>query len=99
MKCRTAVRFCLVSALLTITAALVVPDAAGQADLKGQWSELPYTMPINPVHAALMHTGQVLVVSGSGNVAGNPNYQAAVWDPSPIRSPPNPLPGTCSATA
>ena len=25
------------------------------------------TMPINPVHAALLHTGKVLIVSGSGN--------------------------------
>jgi hypothetical protein len=33
----------------------------------GMWSTLPYTMPINPVHAALLHTGKVLIVSGSGN--------------------------------
>jgi Domain of unknown function (DUF1929)/Glyoxal oxidase N-terminus len=33
----------------------------------GMWSTLPYSMPINPVHAALLHTGKILVVSGSGN--------------------------------
>ena len=33
----------------------------------GMWSTLPSTMPINPVHAALLHTGKVLIVSGSGN--------------------------------
>jgi Domain of unknown function (DUF1929) len=33
----------------------------------GMWSTLPYTMPINPIHAALLHTGKVLIVSGSGN--------------------------------
>jgi hypothetical protein len=33
----------------------------------GVWSTLPYTMPINPIHAALLHTGKVLIVSGSGN--------------------------------
>ena len=33
----------------------------------GMWSMLPSTMPINPVHAALLHTGKVLIVSGSGN--------------------------------
>jgi hypothetical protein len=33
----------------------------------GLWSTLPQTMPINPVHAALLHTGKILIVSGSGN--------------------------------
>jgi Domain of unknown function (DUF1929) len=33
----------------------------------GMWSTLPYTMPINPVHAALLKTGKILIVSGSGN--------------------------------
>ena len=33
----------------------------------GMWSTLPITMPINPIHAALLHTGKILVVSGSGN--------------------------------
>lgn len=33
----------------------------------GVWSTLPGTMPINPIHAALLHTGKVLIVSGSGN--------------------------------
>ena len=47
---------------------------------------LPYTMPINPVHSALMNNGKVLIVSGSGWVAGNTNYLAAVWDPVPARS-------------
>ena len=38
-------------------------------------------MPINPVHAALMPSGKILIVSGSGNVPANTNLQAAVWDP------------------
>ena len=33
----------------------------------GLWSTLPQTMPINPVHAALLHTGMILITSGSGN--------------------------------
>jgi hypothetical protein len=33
----------------------------------GMWNTLSYTMPINPIHAALLHTGKVLIVSGSGN--------------------------------
>jgi hypothetical protein len=48
----------------------------------GQWVTLPFSMPINPVHVALMHTGKVLIVSGSGNDPDNKNLQAAVWTPS-----------------
>jgi Domain of unknown function (DUF1929) len=59
----------------------LVALSAGQANIQGRWSTLPTPMPINPVHVALLNTGKVLVVSGSGNVAGNTNYQAAVWDP------------------
>ena len=33
----------------------------------GLWTTLPNAMPINPVHAALLHTGKVLIISGSGN--------------------------------
>src|SRR3984893_12620353 len=33
----------------------------------GLWSTLPQPMPINPIHAALLHTGKILIVSGSGN--------------------------------
>jgi hypothetical protein len=33
----------------------------------GVWSTLPNTMPVNPIHAALLHTGKVLIISGSGN--------------------------------
>jgi len=45
-------------------------------------------MPVNPIHAALLYTGKVLIVSGSGNDPNNafpintsPNYQAAIWNP------------------
>ena len=52
----------------------------------GQWVTLPYQMPINPISATLLHTGQVLIVSGSENDAsnnsrGSESYRAAVWDP------------------
>jgi len=47
----------------------------------GKWDTLPFHMPINPVHIAMMHTGKVLIVSGSGNDPDNTNLQAAVWDP------------------
>ena len=48
---------------------------------QGRWATLSYGMPINPVHVALMNNGQVLIVSGSGNVAAETNFRAAVWDP------------------
>ena len=54
---------------------------AAQADKFGQWTTLPTSMPINPVHVAMLHNGKVLIVSGSGNVAGNSNYQAGIFDP------------------
>jgi Domain of unknown function (DUF1929)/Glyoxal oxidase N-terminus/PKD domain len=73
-RCRLVVRVC----LFLLTLAAVVPGALAQT---GQWQTLPYTMPINPVHTALLYNGKVLIVSGSGNVAGNTNYQAALWDP------------------
>ena len=52
-----------------------------QAGTQGQWRTLTNQVPINPVHVALMHNGQVLIVAGSGNVATETNFQAAVWDP------------------
>jgi galactose oxidase len=47
----------------------------------GRWDTLPYVMPINPVHVALMHDGKVLVIAGSGNDPDNKTLQAAVWEP------------------
>src|SRR6266436_2773623 len=55
--------------------------AVAQANVQGQWQTLPNLMPINPVHAALLNNGKVLVVSGSGNLPSNSNLQAAVFDP------------------
>jgi len=57
------------------------PSAWAQASVQGQWQTLLNLMPINPVHAALLHNGKVLIVSGSGNLPTNTNLQAAVFDP------------------
>lgn len=70
--------------VLTLALALagpLAPSPQAQTAAKGLWTTLPDPMPINPVHLALMNNGNVLVVSGSGNVATETNYQAAVWDP------------------
>src|ERR1700687_4739762 len=52
---------------LFLVLAASVPHAAAQADVKGQWSTLNYSMTINPIHVALMHNGKILVTTGSGN--------------------------------
>jgi hypothetical protein len=78
---------------LSLLLTLWAPITMSQANV-GQWSTLPYLMPINPVHAALLGNGKVLVVAGSGNcppsLAGCPsgppygpsnNSGALLWDP------------------
>ena len=59
----------------------LVTSALAQSDIVGKWTTLPYLMPINPVHVALLYNGKVLIVSGSGNLAGNTNLQTGLWDP------------------
>jgi hypothetical protein len=54
--------------------------------LTGQWTTLSYQMPINPISTTLMHTGRILIVSGSendsyNNTPGAESYRIAVWDP------------------
>ena len=70
-------KFCLFSLLTAWTATAASP----QANLQGRWSVLPYTTPINPIHAALLNNGKVLIIAGSGNNPPVTNFQAAVWDP------------------
>ena len=43
------------------------PGLMGQLNVHGQWNTQSYTMPINPIHAALLHNGKILIVAGSGN--------------------------------
>jgi hypothetical protein len=49
------------------SASVPTPTYNPQAAKYGQWTASATTMPINPIHAALLHTGKILVVSGSGN--------------------------------
>jgi hypothetical protein len=83
--------YALVSGLVL---AIFVPQGMAQANVTGQWSTLPYEMPINPVHVALLSSGNVLVVAGSGNCppsqsgcpSGPPygpsnNSGALLWNP------------------
>src|SRR5436853_6957751 len=49
--------------LLTVSALRVF----AQVNVTGQWSKAAYNLPINPIHATLLHNGKILVVAGSGN--------------------------------
>jgi Domain of unknown function (DUF1929)/IPT/TIG domain/Glyoxal oxidase N-terminus len=61
---------------------VLVPGALGQgADVIGSWSTMPYLMPTNSVHAALLYNGKVLVIAGSKMTDGTPSKEAALWDP------------------
>ncbi len=72
------------AALFLATALVALHDggigAQSTRSIQGEWRTLPMKMPINPVHIALLHTGKVLIVAGSGNVATERDYRAAVAD-------------------
>src|SRR6266481_2847080 len=53
--------------LLLVLLGLSSPTLMGQVQTIGQWSTMSQTMPINPVHVALLANGKILVVAGSGN--------------------------------
>jgi hypothetical protein len=62
-------------------ATLPLETVRAQAGIRGQWTTLPTLLPINPIHVALLNTGKVLIVAGSGNLATETVYRASVWDP------------------
>src|ERR1700694_774512 len=39
----------------------------GQAQTVGQWSTMAQTLPINPIHVALLYNGKIFIAVGSGN--------------------------------
>src|SRR6266571_8032245 len=82
-KQRPATKWFAAGVILFAAAVFVAttPVLWAQANLQGRWTTLPYLMPINPIHLALLNTGKVLIVAGSGNVPAETNYRAAVWDP------------------
>jgi hypothetical protein len=55
-------------------------------EAKGHWSilKLPNRFHVNAIHAALLYTGKVLIVAGSGNNTGFFNagtFKSIVWNP------------------
>src|SRR3989442_1233457 len=83
VKQRRATKWFAAGVILFAAAVLAAttPLLWAQVNLQGRWTTLPYLMPINPIHLALLNTGKVLIVAGSGNVATEKNFQAGVWDP------------------
>ncbi|WP_448613376.1 galactose oxidase-like domain-containing protein [Modestobacter sp. URMC 112] len=70
----------------------LVTDLADAAE-KGVWRLLDFDAEVNPVHAALLHTGDVLFFSGSGNdpdrLAAS-QFRARVWRyPEPLLEGPD----------
>jgi hypothetical protein len=50
----------------------------------GQWDVMKTDSPVNSIHAALLHTGKVLLIAGSGNNAenfDNKSFRSVLWDP------------------
>ena len=102
---RTSSDLTLVAAVgvLALSAAVFFIQAAraqSQAGVVGRWTTLSTTMPINPGPCRPAHeTARCSIVSGSGNVATETNFRAAVWNPPGQHyRRAQPLAGTCSAT-
>ena len=75
-------RGCLLAVLIALAIGTSTNESVlAQAGTQGLWRTLTNQLPINPVHAALLRNGRVLIVAGSGNVATETTFQATVWDP------------------
>ena len=61
-------------------------NSQGYKEARGHWSMLnvPQNMRVNAIHAALLRTGKVLLIAGSGNNQDNFNakkFDTRIWDP------------------
>ena len=61
-------------------------NSQGYKERKGHWSilDVPSRFKIDAVHAALLYTGKVLIIAGSGNNAEDfraGTFKSIVWDP------------------
>lgn len=51
---------------------------------QGRWDIAKHDSPVNSVHAALLHTGKVLLIAGSGNNEEEfdaKSFRTVIWDP------------------
>ena len=61
-------------------------NSQGYKEVRGHWSMLnvPQNMRVNAIHAALLRTGKVLIIAGSGNDRKQFNagrFRTIIWDP------------------
>jgi hypothetical protein len=86
-------------AITLLAACAPMARGQGQANVQGTWKTLTTQMPtnppltLNPIHAALMHNGKILIVSGSGNDPSQTTFTVGVWDPSNNTVTPGPTQG------
>lgn len=60
------------------------PPGGCTSDCGGSWQTLSYQMPVRSVHASVLHTGNVLLVAGSGNdqtAFDAHTFTSSVWNP------------------
>lgn len=86
----------------TATAAPTLAAAALDPAVYGQWSTLSYQLPLRAIHVTVLHTGKLLLIAGSGNVASDNligDFKAYLWDPTTdeLTSVPVPYDAFCSA--
>ncbi|MDP9147587.1 MAG: hypothetical protein M3N22_07990, partial [Acidobacteriota bacterium] len=79
-KCERRTSLFLIAAFAAVL--INAPRVAGQANVHGTWHTVSNLVTINPIHAALMPNGKILVVSGSSNYPPQTTYKVGIWDPS-----------------
>jgi len=57
------------------------PAVLAQANVHGTWHTVSTLIPVNPIHAALMSNGRILIVSGSSNYPPQTSFLVGIWDP------------------
>jgi hypothetical protein len=74
----SAARTVKISTAQTVNAAAA---PVGGNQVTGVWETLPYLMPINPIHMAMLRSGQILVTTGTENDPANEGVssKAAIW--------------------
>lgn len=75
---RVKISFLASALLLMFIAPAAMAQAAPGPGQVGKWQILTNKVPINPVHASVMHNGKVLMIEGKNT---SPSPLGAIWDP------------------
>ena len=60
------------------------PPGGCTTNCQGSWQTLAYPSPVRSIHATVMHTGEVLLIAGSGNdgtAFSQGAFKSSVWNP------------------